>query len=450
MKYKLPFATALFFSLAILLSQYSFSQACPPPDKAQKKLAQEFSAKINFADTCEAYPFLSSDGLRLYFTTDRESGFGRLYFCSRKSVNENFGEPGPLSVKLTDGYYAATLTADELTLYCCKNGEIYKTTRKSLNDNFKEPQVVNGFAEGWKFAPAISPDGNEIMIILGEEKKDEAIHYRKNTKGVFEETDRLKPVEETELDPGQFSKDGLSFYMSYEKGHTPEYDADAPIQQIIVRYKRNSTSDKFIFAEEVEALNIDRRNHQPTMNADETIFIVVNTDKDVWSENDLRMIQVDEKDFVKTSDEPKTALFTDFTTYSQDYRLKEITSMLNAFVLVTDLRCAGSQIKEIVMVDTVVSDISKINTAKSDLVVEPAKVKIYPNPFIDNIVISLPNENKNFNFELLDISGKKIMSTRLNSITSRLQLNKAVSGLFVYRITSDSGKLISSGKLVKK
>src|SRR6185503_5263237 len=131
-------------SCSLLLSNFVFSQE---PIGIDKGLAAKFSSIVNREDICEAYPYLSGDGLRLYFTTDREGGFGRLYFCSRNSLNENFSTPKPLSKHLPDGYYAATLTADELSIYTSYKGEIYTAKQKSINNEFGKPVIVEGLIE---------------------------------------------------------------------------------------------------------------------------------------------------------------------------------------------------------------------------------------------------------------------------------------------------------------
>src|SRR5262245_38395074 len=71
---------------------------------------------VNKPGVADAYPFLSGDGLRLYFTSNREGGHGRFFISKRNNLTEPFGEPVVLSKHLTDGYYAGSLTADELTL----------------------------------------------------------------------------------------------------------------------------------------------------------------------------------------------------------------------------------------------------------------------------------------------------------------------------------------------
>src|SRR6185369_17051813 len=68
---------------------------------------------INKTKVADSYPYITGDGLRLYFTSNREGGHGRFFISTRKSVNDPFVDPKVLSPNLTDGFYAGTLTADE-------------------------------------------------------------------------------------------------------------------------------------------------------------------------------------------------------------------------------------------------------------------------------------------------------------------------------------------------
>jgi len=52
--------------------------------------------------------------------------------------------------------------------------------------------------------------------------------------------------------------------------------------------------------------------------------------------------------------------------------------------------------------------------------------------------------------DLYDISGRKVLTTKLNNVTNRIQFNQPGSGIYIYKLIDKTGKLISSGKLVKK
>ena len=434
------------FSCFLLLSNFILAQ---DPTETNKDQAAKFSSIVNKPDVCEGYPYLSADGLRLYFTTDREGGFGRLYFCSRRSIEGNFGAPKPLSKNLPDGHYAATLTGDELTIYTSYKGEIYTAKRRSLSDQFGKPIIVEGLEEGRKYAPSVSQDGNELIIIYDatpvDDLNDVAIHYRKNAAGNFIEFNRLHAPGNIDIDPGQFSKDGLSFYASYEAAKPVPDDESRQYAQKIIRFTRNSLSDNFTTSEEVPGLNTLMRNHQPTMNEDGSIFIVTNSAADSWEENDLKLINLEINiepiinyevccDCVKKVEE-EVRQIPDTSTLIVEDRVYEC-----------EIQMPVSQ-EEIISADDNIESLSVTH----EIVPESAlTVKVYPNPFANNLIITLDKESLNSIMDLYDISGRKVLTTKLNNVTNRIQFNQPGSGIYIYKLIDKTGKLISSGKLVKK
>jgi hypothetical protein len=77
-------------------------------------------------------------------------------------------------------------------------------------------------------------------------------------------------------------------------------------------------------------------------------------------------------------------------------------------------------------------------------------VKIYPNPFTNNIVVNLNKNDFSPIFDLYDISGRKVLTTKLNNVTNRIQFNQPGTGVYIYKLTNKTGKVIASGKLVKR
>ena len=445
------FLAAASLSFFLFSSVAVFSQ---DQGETRNEFADKFSSLINRPDVCEAYPYLSADGLRLYFTTNREGGHGRLYLCSRTSISDDFSAPKPLSHNLPDGYYAATLTADELTIYASYEGEIYSSVRSSINDQFVNPTVVEGLANGRKFAPAISQDGNELIIFLdgGWKGRDVAVHYRKNSTGGFIEVNRIKAPVNFDFDPGQFSKDGLSFYASFQmKNELKEPDGEKTVSkpsfiQKIVRFTRESLQDNFTASEEVPELNSSMQNHQPTMNDDETIFIVGNATADSWSKNELRLINF------KQQREPE-----DFKCVIQE-EVREFPDMIISDTARTGyhlpkewLYCPLLSLDSFVFVcDYIYGSPESIDFKIEALPEQTIQAKVYPNPFVNDLNIIISSSDLSPNFDLYDISGRKILSTKLNNVSNRVRFNQPGSGIYIYKITDKTGKLISTGKLVKR
>jgi len=77
------------------------------------------------------------------------------------------------------------------------------------------------------------------------------------------------------------------------------------------------------------------------------------------------------------------------------------------------------------------------------------KVKVFPNP--NNGVFQLQIKNyelKENIVEVYNMLGEKIYSTRLNATNIQIDLNNSASGIYLYRVVSEMGDLVSEGKFV--
>ncbi len=125
----------------------------------------------------ETDPFISSDGLALYFKSYRPGGIGSsdIWKTTRKSTNDPWGNPVNLGVPVNSPSYdiAPALSYDGLTLYFASNrpggsGEldIWMVTRKSTHDPWEAltnlgPEVNTAAPES---APSISTDGLSLFF----------------------------------------------------------------------------------------------------------------------------------------------------------------------------------------------------------------------------------------------------------------------------------------------
>ena len=77
---------------------------------------------------------------------------------------------------------------------------------------------------------------------------------------------------------------------------------------------------------------------------------------------------------------------------------------------------------------------------------EVNKANVYPNPCINNVVVSV-EENSNYAFSLFDLQGKEVFNSNLIG-TSSIDLSFLPQGIYFYSISNSQGK--QSGKLVKE
>ncbi len=348
---------------------------------------------INQPKVADAYPYLSADGLRLYFTSNREGGHGRFFISQRTSVVLPFGEPMVLGKELVDGFYAGTMTADELTLCMVKAGDMYISYRRSMQHEFSQPVLIKGQSENYHFGPAISPDGSEIIVTVTVDDVDIMKMYRKRVTGEFEEAGVLPTPNQGEPGPGQFSKDGLSYYFSLE-----ETKEDA----VIWRYSRPSVKDKFVDLEKLPVtINALKRNFQPSVNGDGSIIVFVTSQNDLWEEDDIMLVNDD-----------------------------------------------GRKLEAMEKFETVTKNESGAIAVMNKVVT--AKVRAYPNPFNDNITLEVDEESVEGSVvSIYDLRGALVSSERITGSRMTIELSQLAAGTYVYQVVNSKKKMLSSGKIVK-
>jgi hypothetical protein len=188
----------------------------------------------------------------------------------------------------------------------------------------------------------------------------------------------------------------------------------------------------------VSELNAQLRNHQPTMNEDGSMFIVTNSAADSWEENDLRLINFnkDVEVIACKGDDEEIRIVPDTPLQISNYIKFDSCILIVPFIQKEDIISTDDNIESI--------------TVTPEVVLESLSVKIYPNPFTNNLIITLAKEQLNSTMDLYDVSGRKVLTTKLNNVTNRIQFNQPGSGIYIYKLIDKTGKLISSGKLVKR
>ena len=129
-------------------------------------------ANVN-SNGVELAPQLSTDGLRLYFSSDRSNNDRDIYMASRASRSDNFSAPTRVSVSSAQSQeFGPSLRGDELEVFIASDRgggsgsmDIWRAVRASVADPFDQPvnlAVVN--SSGYETDPRLSPDGTELFF----------------------------------------------------------------------------------------------------------------------------------------------------------------------------------------------------------------------------------------------------------------------------------------------
>jgi hypothetical protein len=125
----------------------------------------------------EASPFITSDGLELYFCSDREGGIGGmdLWMVSRPTIDDqwgslvNLGEP----INSSDREYGPYLSTDGLTFYFASDRpgtlgdlDLWVTTRTTVNDPWAEAVNLGPLINSSEndSGPSLTPDGLSLFF----------------------------------------------------------------------------------------------------------------------------------------------------------------------------------------------------------------------------------------------------------------------------------------------
>ncbi len=107
---------------------------------------------INLPNTFSASPWLTADGLTVYFASDRPGGYGKwdLWVATRGSTSENWGEPVNLGPNInTAGPEAMPcLSADGLTLYFGDGNPFNWTPRNGRSGDYQLWAVTRATPDG--------------------------------------------------------------------------------------------------------------------------------------------------------------------------------------------------------------------------------------------------------------------------------------------------------------
>lgn len=250
---------------------------------------------IHDANSGEAYPWISSDGLRLYFSKGDLSGSGTINMLTRSSRGQSFGDPVQLRMEFqTDDQMSCWLSEDEREIYYIEyenHGHVlYYAKRPDLRTAFSVPQKVElelgAFeSKGDLYAPSLTPDGKQLYLYNSRYNAfDRVLVFQRIDESVFEVVDSLHIPGEHWMLPGQLSRDGLRYYLSMS--------TDPDMERELYEMRRNSLNEPF---QAPTKMNVKVSTHaiitmMPSITADGKTMAYVQNNMDGWNGNDLYIV----------------------------------------------------------------------------------------------------------------------------------------------------------------
>jgi len=120
---------------------------------------------INNPTSAEAYPCLSPDALRLYYTFNNE-----VYMSQRASVTDEFtnGHKIRLNLEEMGEVISCWVSDDEKSIVLCNGSEVYTATRVNQNALFSIPQILSADFSNFDFVSSVNIVGNKVFIYNSE------------------------------------------------------------------------------------------------------------------------------------------------------------------------------------------------------------------------------------------------------------------------------------------
>ncbi len=229
--------------------------------------------ELNTAANADAYPWISGDGLRLYFTQEIVDD-DRLWVASRASVDDPFGTAVHLLPNEPIEQVSSWLSADELTLWFTSGNVVRKSVRASMSDPFgaSVDLTLIGFS-GTVKSPTLTPDEEQLIVYSA----GNVMLQRTGTNEYTQQSAVLTGA--TGTGPMKMSNDGLTTWFSAEHLGT----------RIPHRMTRASTTDVWSGLQYFAGSEFDASFGwiQPHLTPNGAILVGTRSSTGTWQGNDL-------------------------------------------------------------------------------------------------------------------------------------------------------------------
>jgi len=239
--------------------------------------------EINVPDSADAYPWISPDGLRLYYTSGNVNNL--LMFTQRTNTNSYFDPPTLVPISLPRRPRSSWLSTDELDIYVSAEDSLYYAHRDAISLPFNTPIKIDlsGISESFISGVSLNTAQNELFIYfhlysdLGSGVKE----FSRTSPTSFTYTRTLDTPSGYAFSIGQLSKNDLVFFQgaTYLDG-----------KSLIYQMTRPTPTDSFSISTFQRTQGINDTNYyndQPSMSDSLSWVAFVRSALDYWVADDL-------------------------------------------------------------------------------------------------------------------------------------------------------------------
>ena len=367
-----------------------------------------YQEKINNPDEAEAYPWISADGLRLFFIKGNT-----IYKSERTSRYDDFASDHVLEIEDNNSITSCWLTNDELHLYTTSS-IIKHYSRSSIQDQFVYignldiDDKVSGFFSSISF----TPDMKTALIYNSPSSESKSlVIFDVTNQGTLKLRDRFVSLNGTS-GVGQLSKDGKSVYYTNEVSTYHKIICKASLLEI----EQGAPRVENIL--ELKGVRIGK----PSLTYDETYMVFNATANDRWQDNEIMVVDLNNLSYIPQ--DPEVFVMGEETTAPR-----------------------GLEINEKVLRKPMAQSPSNSNVVRSAGAEDFALrvLKIYPNPTKGKVVIEhqIPVNAEIAQLIVNDMRGREIFRKKIdiNSLQSEVNLKElgVVEGQYLFFLHTELG-----------
>jgi len=230
-------------------------------------------------DVGDSYPWISPDGLRLYYTSGPGSFANQIYLSQRADANSDFSAPVQLGIGNVTGIVSIWLTDDEKDAYLTTvDGKLFFAHRDNTMADFANPAEIalTGFNFSLFKGPSLNDAQTQMFLTSGGQ-----IHELVRTSPTSFAYLNTIALEEATANPGQLSKDELSFFFT-----ATGFDEIGKMGRLV----RESVDLPFTGSSYVEVGGVNDPAYsslQPSLSANLEWLVFVKNNDGSWTGNDI-------------------------------------------------------------------------------------------------------------------------------------------------------------------
>ena len=403
------------FVLVVILSAGMQQNATGQASDCEKMVFNTLELiPFEFNERCktESYPYLSADGLDLYYTNNQT--YDWIFYTHRNHKYERWSVPVPIVIaNFKKPIRSCTLSDDKQFLFFISGSSLYKSKRieGSMYEFEAVQEIEIGGGDDFSSEPlayiSFENNGEKMYTYINSKDTISSMgRYRRNgdLSYVFE-----KYVSATKREMGTLSKNGLTYY----------YTNDA-FPNVLFCRKRKDIKDEF--TEEVYCVRQFERHlsiGQVRIAESSNSLVLVLSDLD-WNRNDMYFFDMDFSDSVASN----FKLF-DVIGYRQ-----QSNGSQQKKVFVKDYK-AVDPLKSKEIINTKGAELFKIDLGQA--FPNPAKNTFY---FYYSVSFENGAEEKMPVIQLIDASGRVVYSQVLDQLKgeAKIELDDVPSGSYMIKL----------------